>query len=33
MMRPERLCPILTPHGSHYRLYDPTGAVGAGPAV
>ena len=33
MMRHERLCPILTPHGSHYRLYDPTGAVGAGPAV
>ena len=33
MMRTERLRPILTSHGSHYRLYDPTGAVGAGPAV
>ena len=32
-MRAERLCPILKAHGSHYRLYDPTGAVGVGPAV
>ncbi len=33
MMGYERPCPILEARGSHYSLYDPTGAVGAGPAV
>ena len=33
MMRAERLCPILETRGSYYSLYEPTGAVGAGPAV